>query len=301
MKPEPPRRTFAVNAADYPFEDHWLSIADGHVHYLDEGRGATVLLLHGNPTWSFLYREVIRELRSECRLIAPDYPGFGYSRAPGGYGYTPEEQAQAVTALIERLGLESVILVVQDWGGPIGLSYAVEHPSAVRGLVIMNSWAWEASIPQRLFSMVMGGRPLGLWLQQRRNFFVRQLIPRGIWHKEKLTQTLLDAYSRPFPTPASRYPTWVFPRHIRKSRAWLRRTESRLIQLRDLPVEILWGKRDEPGFRPAEMRRWQRHFPLHHTETLEDASHFIQEDRPDRLVAAIRRMLSRTSSHGESP
>ncbi len=250
-----PSRSFLVESGEYPFADHWLPYAGGHVHYLDEGHGVPVLLLHGNPTWSYLYRHVIQELNSECRLIAPDYPGFGYSRAPTSYGFTPPEQAAVICSLIDHLGLKSFVLVVQDWGGPIGLNYAVEHSRNIRGIVIMNSWAWEASIPQKLFSLVMGGWPLGYWLQTRRNFFVRRILPRGIWHKDKLTPSLKEAYSRPFSSPASRYPTWVFPRNIRKSRDWLRGIESRLPRLAHLPVQILWGRHDEPGFRPEEMRR----------------------------------------------
>jgi haloalkane dehalogenase len=268
MSSSGPRRSFAVSTAEYPFQDNWFALADGCVHYIDEEQGTPVLLLHGNPTWSFLYRQIVKELRSECRLIAPDYPGFGYSRAPTGYGFTPQEHAVAVAALIAGLALKDLVLVVQDWGGPIGLSCAAEHPGNIRGVVVMNSWAWEASLPQKLFSLVMGGWPLGYWLQTRLNFFARSIIPHGIYHKERLTDALRNAYTGPFPTPASRLPTWVFPRHIRKSRDWLRRLEAQLASLSGLPVQILWGGRDEPGFRPIEMRRWQRHLPLHETEVL---------------------------------
>ena len=293
-----PREPFAISRADYPFDDRWFSFGDGHVHYIDEGQGPAVVLLHGNPTWSYLYRNIVKELRSECRLIAPDYPGFGFSKAPARYGFTPPEHAKVIAALIAHLAVTDLILVMQDWGGPIGLDYAVEHRRNVRGLVVMNSWAWESSVPQKLFSLVMGGWPLGYWLQTQRNFFASALVPRGIYHKEKVTDSLREAYLKPFPTPASRVPTWIFPRHIRKSRDWLKSLEARLPVLTDVPVQILWGKQDEPGFRPVEMRRWQKHLPLNETEALDDASHFVQEDRPDRLIAAIRRVINRTSAKG---
>lgn len=294
MTMKAPSRRFTVESADYPFAEHWLAYRDGHIHYVDEGAGPTVLLLHGNPTWSYVYRDVIRPLQGECRLIAPDYPGFGHSMAPRGFGFTPAEQAEAIGTLIERLELRNIVLVVQDWGGPIGISYAVQHRDNVRGLVVMNSWAWEASLPQTLFSLVMGGWPLGYWLQTQRNFFARQIVPRGIHHKEKLSEALRTAYASPFPTPASRRPTWIFPRHIRHSRPWLAGIERRMAVLADVPAQIVWGSRDEPGFRPVEMRRWQSHLPLHETCVLEDASHFVQEDRPDRVVTAIRRVIERT-------
>lgn len=105
-----PGRSFQVSAAEYPFKDHWLPIRDGYIHYVDEGQGPTVLLLHGNPTWSYLYRHVIRELRSTCRTIALDYPGFGFSKAPSGYRYTPQEHAEILREFIASLALTDLIL-----------------------------------------------------------------------------------------------------------------------------------------------------------------------------------------------
>jgi hypothetical protein len=111
-------RPFEVDAAEYPFADHWLPYGDGLVHYVDEGQGPPVLLLHGNPTWSYVYRHVIKGLRAECRLVAPDYPGFGMSKAPSRYGFTPQEHSQVIAELIRHLALTNFVLVVQDWGGP---------------------------------------------------------------------------------------------------------------------------------------------------------------------------------------
>ena len=179
------KRPFDVEPSEYPFGDHWLPYRDGFIHYVDEGRGPAVLLLHGNPTWSYLYRNVIKELRADHRLVALDYPGFGMSKAPSGYAFTPQEQAHAVEHLIGSLDLKDFVLVVQDWGGPIGMSYAVQHKENLRGIVVMNSWAWPASVPQRLFSLVMGGWPIGYWLQTGRNFFAKVIVPRGIHHSEK--------------------------------------------------------------------------------------------------------------------
>src|SRR5271170_3943828 len=110
-------RPFEVDPTEYPFTDHWLPFRDGAIHYIDEGRGPTILLLHGNPTWSYLYRDVIKALREECRLIAPDYPGFGMSRAPANYHFTPQDHSEAVAGLIQHLKLTNLVLVVQDWGG----------------------------------------------------------------------------------------------------------------------------------------------------------------------------------------
>jgi haloalkane dehalogenase len=287
-------RPFEVDPVEYPFADHWLSYADGYVHYVDEGSGPAVLLLHGNPTWSYIYRDVIKELRGECRLLAIDLPGFGMSKAPSGYEFTPREHADVVSDFAARLGLENLVLVVQDWGGPIGMSYAVGHKENIRGLVIMNTWAWPASVSQRLFSLVMGGWPVGYWLQTRRNYFAKAMLPDGIHHKERITPALRKAYTDPFPTPVSRKPTWVFPRQIRQAGPWLADIESRLPLLSDIPAEIVWGLKDVPGFPVSEMERWQRYLKNCQSEKLDDAGHSVQEDRPEQVAAAILRILERT-------
>jgi haloalkane dehalogenase len=288
-------RPFDVDPSEYPFADHWWPYRDGLVHYVDEGEGPVVLLLHGNPTWSYLYRNIVKELRTSCRVVAPDYPGFGMSRAPSRYTFTPREHSEMISDLVAHLGLRELVLVVQDWGGPIGMRYATRNPKNVRGLVIMNTWAWPASGLQRMFSIVMGGWPVGYWLQTRRNYFARSMLPNGIVRTDRVTESFRKAYTDPFPTPTSRVPTWVFPRQIRKSGPWLAEIESKLQVLADVPTQLLWGLHDDPGFPVKELERWQRHFRQHETETLEDASHSVQEDRPDRVVASIRRVLDRTA------
>jgi haloalkane dehalogenase len=288
-------RPFEVDRSEYPFTDHWMPYQDGHVHYIDEGQGPAVLLLHGNPTWSYLYRNVVKELSQECRLIALDYPGFGMSKAPSGYGFTPQEHAKVVEELMDHLNLKNVVLVVQDWGGPIGMNYAVRHRENLRGVVLMNTWAWPVNLPMWLFSLVMGGRPLGYWLQTQRNFFAKVLVPNGIYHSEKITENLRKAYMDQFPTPKSRIPTWIFPRQIRKARSWFEEIESKLPVLSDLPAQILWGLKDSAGFPLKAMEKWQSYLQMNETEILSNASHYVQEDRPDRVAAAIRRVLERTS------
>ena len=286
-------RPFEVDPSEYPFKDNWLHYRDGYVHYVDEGRGSTILLLHGNPTWSYIYRNVIKDLREGCRLIAPDYPGFGMSRAPTGYRFTPQEHSDVITELIEQLELKNLVVVVQDWGGPIGMNYAVQNSTNVSGLVVMNTWAWPSSSLQKMFSIVMGGWPLGYWLQTRRNYFAKSDFPGGICAKEKLTESFRKAYTDPFPTPESRKPTWIFPRQIRKARPWLAEIESQLPKLSDIPAQIVWGTHDDPGFPVNEMIKWQGFLKKHETETLDSASHSVQEDRPDRVAASIRRVLER--------
>src|ERR687892_589734 len=128
----------------YPFQSKWLEVDGFRVHYVDEGSGQPLLMLHGNPTWSFLYRNPISRLRERFRCVAPDYPGFGLSDRPEGYGYTPAEHARVVERLVDELGLNELIVVGQDWGGPIGAWAAIQRPERVAASVFMNTWCWPA-------------------------------------------------------------------------------------------------------------------------------------------------------------
>jgi haloalkane dehalogenase len=270
----------------YPFESRSLDVAGAHVHYVDEGEGSPLLLLHGNPTWSFLYREVIKGLSDRFRCIAPDYPGFGLSRPPVGYGFTPAEHAQVLEQLVLELDLTGVTMMVQDWGGPIGFAVAVRHPERFDAFVIGNTWAWPKSDPPtQLFSRFLGG-PVGRRLIANRNMFVEQALPGGV-NRTSLSDEVMGAYRGPFPTPGSRMPTWVFPREILKSRPFLAEVERGLPKLRDRRALLVWPTSDI-AFRDRERRRWEELFLDQRTVLLEGAGHYIQEDAPEEIVAAIR-------------
>jgi haloalkane dehalogenase len=270
----------------YPFESRYAEVADSLVHYIDEGSGPPLLLLHGNPTWSFLYRDVVKGLRDRYRCIAVDYPGFGLSSAAPGYGYTPAEHAGVLEQFVLRLDLTGVTMMVQDWGGPIGFAVATRHPDRFAAFVIGNTWAWPKSDPgTQLFSRLLGG-PIGRRLIAQRNVFVERILPGGV-RRRSLPDAVMDAYRGPFPTPASRRPTAVFPREILQSRPFLAEIERRLPRVRDHPALIVWPTRDV-AFRDRELRRWEQLFPAHRTVSLDGAGHYIQEDAPDEIVAAIR-------------
>jgi haloalkane dehalogenase len=175
-----PRRPFWVPQELYPFESHYAQFDGTSAHYVDEGEGPPLLLLHGNPTWSFLYRELIRGLRDRYRCVAPDHPGFGLSRAGAGFGYTPAEHAAVLERLVLELDLTDVTMMVQDWGGPIGFAVATRHPDRFDAFVIGNTWAWPKSDPgTQLFSRMLGGA-LGSYLILKHNFFVEKIIRSAV-------------------------------------------------------------------------------------------------------------------------
>jgi haloalkane dehalogenase len=262
-------------------------VIDG-LHFVDEGDGPPLLLLHGNPTSSFLYREVIAGLRDRFRCIAPDLPGFGRSSAPPGYGFTPVEHAAVIEHLVVELDLRDVTMMVQDWGGPIGFAVAGRHPERFARFVIGNTWAWpKADMGTRMFSALLGG-PVGKQLILHRNFFATQVMRRSQRRKFDV-----EPYARAFPTKESRIPTWVFPREITGSLAFLRDVESRLERVTDRPALIVWPDGDV-AFRAPERERWEALFADHETVVLENCGHYIQEEAPEEIVAAIRSWAPRT-------
>jgi haloalkane dehalogenase len=270
----------------FPYESRQVEAEGCLVHYVDEGDGPPLLLLHGNPTWSFLYRAVIGGLRDRFRCVAPDYPGFGLSLPRAGYDFRPASHAAVVERFALDLDLRDITLMVQDWGGPIGLALAARHPERFRALVIGNSWAWPVNGDPHFerFSALVGGPVGGLaigWF----NAFVNWLIPAGV-RRRRLPREVMEAYRGPFRLRARRRPTHVFPREIVKSRDFLAGVEAGLARLAHLPALIVWGDRDI-AFRAAERERFEASFPEHRTVILEGAGHYIQEDAPEEIVRAI--------------
>ncbi|MEV6253205.1 alpha/beta fold hydrolase [Nocardia sp. NPDC051911] len=271
----------------FPFESRFVEL-DGHVvHYVDEGSGPTLLMLHGNPTWSFVYRQVIVSLRDRFRCIALDYPGFGLSVAAPGYRYLPEEHAAVVGSFLDRLGLSQATLVAHDWGGPIGLHVAEQQPDKFERLVLANTWAWpmNGDLRAELASRLMGG-PAGRELIRRFNLFVNALIPAG--HKRrKPFPTEMAHYREALPTPERRQASAVLAGAIIGSRTFLTGVADRLRILEQLPTLILWADADI-AFGDKERERWEAMLPNHTTALLHGVGHFLQSDAPQELSEAIR-------------
>lgn len=269
----------------FPFTSRIVDIDGNTIHYIDEGSGPTLLLLHGNPMWSFLYRHIVRKLSSHFRCIALDYPGFGLSTAKPGYAFLPREHSSVVERFVDHLGLRDLSIMVQDWGGPIGLGFAGRRPELVRSVVLGNTFAWP---PQRskgmsAFSKLVGSG-LARLLITRYNALAKWLIPAGV--NRKLTEQELAAYMGPFPTPASRLPMWIFAHQILASCEYLAQVEAGLALLREKPALVVWGEADGAFGTPDRLRLLQ-HFSSHRVCLLPGARHFIQENAPDEICAAI--------------
>jgi pimeloyl-ACP methyl ester carboxylesterase len=282
----------------FPFEARFLRAGKTNLHYVDEGpRDAPPLLfLHGNPTWSYLWRRPLAELSAQGhRCVALDHMGFGRSEKPPRMApYTLERHVENTVSAIDSLDLRDVTLVAHDWGGPIGLGAMLERPERLRALVLMNTWAWE--LPSWLPPFIREFRTEGLGeiLALGGNLFVES-IPGGMARRDP-DPVMMDAYRAPFPDYWSRAGTLAFQRDIPlterdRSAPVMAAIHERLPQL-DVPVLLVWGMRDRV-FQPVFLDQWRELFPDAEVATLEDASHFVVEDRPDAVTAAIERFLRR--------
>jgi haloalkane dehalogenase len=270
----------------FPFKSRFIELSGNVVHYVDEGQGPVLLMLHGNPTWSFVYRDVIPRLSGSFRCVALDYPGFGLSSPAAGYQFHPADHARVVGEFVDRLDLRDVTLVAQDWGGPIGLTAVVQRRDRFSALVVGNTWAWPVNgdLHFELFSRFMGG-PIGRRLIRHFNFFVNVMIPAG-HRRRRLTAEEMNHYRQALPTPQRRIPSAVFPKDIIASVTFLADLERGLKALADMPTLIIWGDADV-AFRAKERRRWETLMPRHQTVVLAGAGHYLQSDAPADFANAI--------------
>jgi haloalkane dehalogenase len=286
-----------IDRNEYPFASHHFQTLAGKLHYVDEGQGEVVVMLHGNPTWSFLYRKLIKRLSPHYRCIAPDHTGFGLSDKPVDWNYLPEEHAKNLEALIEHLGLKNITLVVGDWGGPIGMQYAVKHPENVARFIVMNTWAWPVNNDFHYvsFSALMGG-PIGRLLIKRFNFFVTSFMRVAFGDKSKLGDHAHQHYKDALPTAASRKGCYVFPKQIIASTPWLEQLWDKIGVLKDKPTLFVWGMKDV-AFREKELKRWQQVLPNSLTLRLNTVGHFVPEEAPEELGEAVLAFLNDSSNN----
>lgn len=280
-----------LDRTEYPFESNYMDLGPGRLHYVDEGEGRPILLLHGNPTWSFLYREIIRDLSEEYRCVAPDYFGFGLSDKPRYWSYRPADHAQIIAEFVDELGLEDLTLVVHDWGGPIGISYAEDHPENVHSLVVINSWCWpvEGRLRYRLWSSLVGG-PIGRYFGKRYNFLADRMLSMGVADRSRLTDHIKRHYTEPLSNAEERKGTWTFAREITGSSAWLEDLWRGRAGLADIQALIIWGRKDR-AFDVDALRTWQGLFPDARTVEYDDASHYVPEEKGPQVATEIRQFL----------
>ncbi|MFF0498357.1 haloalkane dehalogenase [Nocardia aobensis] len=277
---------FVPDKSLYPFESRWFDSSAGRMHYIDEGSGPTILFCHGSPTWSFLYRHIVTELRDRYRCVAVDYPGFGLSERPSHFGYTVAEFTAVLGELIDHLRLDEFIVMGQDWGGPIGLGAAVARADRVRGIVLGNTVFWPIeAMANKAFSAIMSSRPMQRRILER-NFLIERVLLSELGRT--LTTAEAEHYRAVQPTAAARCGLAVMPREIRAATPLLEQLSRDVpTRLGDKPALLVWGMRD-PVFRPETcIPRMRAAFPDVETVELPRARHFIQEHAPSEIATAI--------------
>jgi pimeloyl-ACP methyl ester carboxylesterase len=285
----------------YPFEPHWLTLPSGHrMHYVDEGPhdAPVVLMLHGNPTWSFYWRRLISALRPSHRVIAPDHIGCGKSDKPGDdtYSYRLAERVDDIEALVEQLGLRDVTLAVHDWGGMIGMGWAHRHPDLVARLVVLNTAAFPMPSTKRLPASLWLARDTkaGALLVRGFNAFARGATRLAVT-RVRLPKEARDGLCAPYDSWDHRRAVLRFVQDIPlregdPSFSLVREVGEHLHQFNDRPVLICWGDRDFV-FDEHFLRVWKSALPDAEVHQFPDCGHYVLEDAPAEIEGLVRRFL----------
>ncbi|RDC63084.1 alpha/beta fold hydrolase [Adhaeribacter pallidiroseus] len=279
-----------LDPQEYPFGPNYFDAGPGRIHYVDEGSGETIVMVHGSPVWSFIYRNLIKGLQNKYRCIAPDLLGFGFSDKPRKWLYTPAAHAENFTKLIQHLQLKDITLVVHDFGGPIGLDYAIQFPENVKRIVVLNSWLWPLNKDKNIKqASQLFGSSFGRILYQYFNFSAQVLLPRGFYNSKNLTPEIKQHYLKPLSKPAHRRGTWQFAKELLDSQNWYATLWQNHAVLATKPMLLLWGKHDKL-FRRSFLHKWRMHFLQAQVVELE-AGHFLQEEKPAEILQEIKDFL----------
>ncbi len=284
----------------YPFVGSRLDLDGLSLHYLDEGRGEPVLMLHGNPTWSFFYRNLVLGLREQCRTIVPDHMGCGLSDKPGDdrYDFTLARRVQDLDSLMAHLHIEDrVTLVLHDWGGMIGMAWAVRHPERIARLVVLNTAAFHLpptrTLPPSLW--VCRKTKLNDFLIRRSGLFCRMVTRWGCCRR--MPERVRDGYLSPHDSGERRLAHLRFVQDIPlqpgdRSYALVSEVQERLPSFRGTPTLICWGDKDFV-FDQHFLAVWQQTLPEAEVHRFPNAGHLVLEDAGEEILLLIRQFLRR--------
>ena len=280
----------------YPFTSNYFDLKPFNLHYLDEGEGEVLLFLHGNPTWSFYYRSLIKNFKDRYRCVAPDHIGCGFSDKPQDYNYTLATHIDNLEKLIDFLDLKNISLVVHDWGGSIGMGLAVRKPELIKRLVIFNTASFLSSnIPLRINLCRIP--LLGTIAIQNLNLFVRGVLRFGLMRRKQLTKNIRDGYLAPYDSFENRIANLKFVQDIPMdasvpSYSVVKDIENNLKHFQGLPILILWGIEDF-CFNIKFLNKWREIFPLAEVHEILNAGHLVVEDATDEIISLMEEFLKK--------
>jgi len=283
----------------YPFTSHYQNLNGLQYHYIDEGQGDPVVMVHGNPTWSFYFRELIKGLRDGYRCIVPDHIGCGLSDKPGSarYAYRLRDRVDDLENLLDNLKIEKgITLILHDWGGMIGMAYAVRHPERISRLIVMNTAAFlpppAKRIPWRL-SLIRSSGPLATLAVLGFNLFAVGALYMA--SDKGLSAEVKKGLTAPYNCWKHRIATLKFVKDIPlaetdPSYRLVRQIDEQLQSLSKLPMLICWGKHDFV-FDNDYLSEWQRRFPDAEVHRFPDAGHYVFEDAPEKITSLAQTFL----------
>ncbi len=290
----------------YPFSSHTLTLPEANVNYVDEGSGEPMLMVHGNPTWSFYWRNIITQFRDSHRMVAIDHVGCGLSDKPQKYNYCLQQHIDNLVALIDQLDLRDINLLVHDWGGAIGLGAALARPDRFARLVLFNTAAFPPPYcPTRIRACRIPG--FGPWMVRTFNAFARPALTMATEKPERFTPDVCAGYLAPYDNYANRIATARFVQDIPLSKshptyAVLETIEQQLPTLSHLPIQLIWGAKDW-CFRLECLERFQLIWPTARATIFNDAGHYVVEDASERIEPILRDFLKQepTPAAAEAP
>lgn len=288
-----------ISADLYPFQGNYHEVLPGiRMHYLDEGAGDPVVMVHGNPSWSFYYRNLVRALSPTHRTIVPDHVGCGLSDKPGdaAYTYTLSQRVDDLESLLDSLDIrENITLVVHDWGGMIGMTYATRYPERIARIVILNTGAFHlpASKGFPLPLRLARDSKLGAMLVSRFNAFSRTAA--HVCVTTPMSSDIAAAYVAPYNSPENRIATLRFVQDIPlkpgdRTYEVVSETQEKLGELAHLPILICWGAKDFV-FDRHFLARWKEIYPQAKVVEFGDAGHYVLEDRASEIEALVKEFL----------
>lgn len=288
----------ALDPELYPFESRYLDRGGLRYHYVDEGQGEALVMVHGNPTWSLYFRELVKTFRTRYRCVVPDHIGCGFSDKPSDerYAYTLERRVDDLEALLEHLGLrENLTLVLHDWGGMIGWAYAARHPERVKRFVILNTSAFHLPASKPFpWQLWLTRTPLGALLVRGLNAFAGSAA-RVCAKRRPLSPALRAAYKAPYDSWGNRIAVLRFVQDIPlrpadPGYAIVSGVEAKLPDFRRHPMLICWGERDFV-FDKHFLACWERAFPEAELHRFPDCGHYILEDAGPEVAKLMQAFL----------
>jgi haloalkane dehalogenase len=289
----------ALPLAQYPFQPRFMEIEGHQLAYLDQGQGLPVIMVHGNPSWSYLYRNLVSHLQGRYRCIVPDHLGCGFSDKPQDYPYQLHNHLENLEVLLDRLAIERCVLVVHDWGGAIGLGWAGRHPQQVAGVVVLNTAAFRANrMPLRI--AVCRWPVVGEFLVRGLNGFAGAATFMAV--NKRMQPEVARGFLAPYDSWRNRVAVHRFVQDIpmnpeHPSWATLVAVEQGLEHLQDVPMLLCWGGRDF-CFNDWFYHQWLRRFPRAEARYFKDAGHYVLEDAMGEIGPLMDRFLERTLREG---